>query len=495
MLFYRLSLKYPTYYCKQDNDMVYLKSVRTNRGVFEEGFLYVLEENSIITDTEKIFNTAFLILGEPQPSQIPANTAYLSSSVEVSELINTVSEILLSLQEWDCRMKDACLEQWKLIDFFALAREMLDYSFAIVDKDMQNAAQSPDYLSKFKYFKADPDKVADAETVEFFLDDEFRRRLDGMDVFVFPEGPCDDKFLCRNIIESGKNMARFQAILDHQDISPGELQLFRHIAEYAEKLYLDMIGKSFVSRKYEKLHQLIFRLLFEREHISRSNISKILALNNWERDDEYSISVLRFIDKANLPIRTRYLTRKLEETVGASCAVSESEEIVWIVNHTSCPDFSFADGADTIRDLMCKAGTSDRFSDFFEISSYYRQATSALEIGEQKSGHFWYYNFDDYKLDYLISRTTSEFYPWQVVHRGFIRLHEYDACSEMNYVESLCSYLRNQFNASAAASELFVHRSTFLRRLERIQEISGIDLSDQNDVLHVLISMKLMEYY
>jgi DNA-binding PucR family transcriptional regulator len=39
---------------------------------------------------------------------------------------------------------------------------------------------------------------------------------------------------------------------------------------------------------------------------------------------------------------------------------------------------------------------------------------------------------------------------------------------------------------------MFVHRTTFIRRLERIREISGIDLDREDNILHLLLSYKIL---
>ena len=145
-----------------------------------------------------------------------------------------------------------------------------------------------------------------------------------------------------------------------------------------------------------------------------------------------------------------------------------------------------------LRDLMCRAGTSDCFTGFTELQLFSRQANAALQIGERHNEYLWHYMFSDFKLEYLMAQITSELKPKQIVHTGLMKLMEYDRHSGMNYVESLREYIGNQFNASVSAERLFIHRSTFLRRLERIVQISGINLADQDEVLYLMISMKLI---
>ena len=53
--------------------------------------------------------------------------------------------------------------------------------------------------------------------------------------------------------------------------------------------------------------------------------------------------------------------------------------------------------------------------------------------------------------------------------------------------------MKNKFNAVQTAKELQIHRSTFLYRMERLQTLFGLDLNQQDSLLHILLSMKMLE--
>ena len=46
------------------------------------------------------------------------------------------------------------------------------------------------------------------------------------------------------------------------------------------------------------------------------------------------------------------------------------------------------------------------------------------------------------------------------------------------YYKTLECYVKCRYNAAHTAKELFIHRSTFLNRLERIKELTKLDLDD-----------------
>ena len=496
VLFYRLSQEYPIMFDRQQKSAIELNSVRIGIAKVINMAVHIVssEENSKKKYlAERYKSSAFIILGEAPDEKCAPNVAYAPEAIGIGEFTNCVLRVFNSLADWDCRLMEACLDGRDFEHFFKVSREMLDYSYAILDGEMRNVARTRDYLRKFKYFPPEPEKVADSAAEEFFLDNEFRKGLETKDVFIFPEGVCEDKFICYNIAEGDRNIARFQAILDDHNVSGGEFQLFRHISKYAERLYLHIVTAKHSKRQTDILRQLMTKLLFEGEHMPRRTISKTLSAVGWEIEDSYSVSIIRFINKADFTTRLLYLCRKLEEAIPMSCVVHDGSRIVWVINHTRSAVVYFSEYASLLRDLMCKVGTSDSFADLPEIGIYCRQAAVALEIGESKNEHLWHYYFSDYKYEYLMLQATSEFSVRQVVHAGLIKLIEYDMQNDMNYVETIKKYIGNQFNASVSANELYVHRSTFLRRLERIEQISGIDLSNQDDVLYLMLSLRLLE--
>jgi len=54
-------------------------------------------------------------------------------------------------------------------------------------------------------------------------------------------------------------------------------------------------------------------------------------------------------------------------------------------------------------------------------------------------------------------------------------------------------YLKNHLNAVQSARELYIHRSTFLYRLERIRALLDSDLTDYDELLYLMISFYLLK--
>ena len=60
-------------------------------------------------------------------------------------------------------------------------------------------------------------------------------------------------------------------------------------------------------------------------------------------------------------------------------------------------------------------------------------------------------------------------------------------------MKTLRVYLEHNLNTVQSAKALFIHRSTFLYRLERIKRILETDLEDPDELFYLNLSFRLLE--
>ena len=102
--------------------------------------------------------------------------------------------------------------------------------------------------------------------------------------------------------------------------------------------------------------------------------------------------------------------------------------------------------------------------------------------------------FSDTADEYLAECATTEFPMELVCLRSVIAMANYDREHETRYRETVEQYVKNHFNAVKTANALFIHRSTFLYRLERMKEQFGLDPDGDGDsLMHLLLSLKLLD--
>ena len=145
------------------------------------------------------------------------------------------------------------------------------------------------------------------------------------------------------------------------------------------------------------------------------------------------------------------------------------------------------------RDSLCKVGISQPFTALEQIGSAIVQATAAFEQGNVTNPTHWTYRFKDYALSWIITRAKGDISDISICHPAVITLMRYDAHHGTDLLGTLTVFVKARYNASAAATELYVARSTLLNRLERIEELTHLDLSDFDERIYLALSLRMLQ--
>ncbi len=73
------------------------------------------------------------------------------------------------------------------------------------------------------------------------------------------------------------------------------------------------------------------------------------------------------------------------------------------------------------------------------------------------------------------------------------RLVAYDRAHNADLLKTLRVYFRSNGNAAESAERLFLHRNSLLYRLQRIEQLLGINLKDPYDRLAVNLAVEFAE--
>lgn len=117
----------------------------------------------------------------------------------------------------------------------------------------------------------------------------------------------------------------------------------------------------------------------------------------------------------------------------------------------------------------------------------YVQAKTALDVGSRKKPYLWIHYFGQVALTYILEQATRRLPGTMICHEGLLELKKHDKENQTQYMETLRVYLEQHLSATQAARELFIHRSTFLYRLDRIKEILQSELDDPEEILSGIV--------
>lgn len=144
-------------------------------------------------------------------------------------------------------------------------------------------------------------------------------------------------------------------------------------------------------------------------------------------------------------------------------------------------------------DATLIGGISDPAKTLADWPMMYDQALQAMQLGERLKLTNQFVEFGSlgiYRLLYNLEEQPDVRRFTDEIMRPLI---EYDSQNRGSLVKTVEAYFDHHGNISQTAESLFVHRNTLLYRMERIQELTGLNLDHSNMRLALHLSLKLWQ--
>ncbi len=134
-----------------------------------------------------------------------------------------------------------------------------------------------------------------------------------------------------------------------------------------------------------------------------------------------------------------------------------------------------------------RCGISNVYGDLLDTPHYMTQALAALSLSPERTVFY-----EDVRYLRMLRRLKSAEYCEDLLHPGVLRLKEIDRESGTEYLETLRCYLRSGMSQTETARKLGIHRTTLIYRLRRIGELTNLDFSDAEGIVHATVSLELL---
>jgi len=123
----------------------------------------------------------------------------------------------------------------------------------------------------------------------------------------------------------------------------------------------------------------------------------------------------------------------------------------------------------------------------------YEQALQAMQLGERLKLTNQFVEFESLGIYRLLYALEEQPEVREFTDEIMQPLIEYDNHNRGSLVKTVEAYFDHHGNISQTAESLFVHRNTLLYRMERIQELTGLNLDHANMRLALHLSLKLWQ--
>lgn len=426
------------------------------------------------------------------------NYAFLIRRGTVQETVSLIEDAFFGFIEWERNFSECLLKNFSMETFLSYGKKYLHWQYFIFDRDLNSIFNSDEETFSTDEFSAFLDRKLFQALV---LDKKFHDVRNKKGVFYYFNAETG-KSICCNFTVKGEYMARLVMHLEEEEtkIHPGAEEILEIFSEYIQGAFSD--GKIALGHlSNDEAHNVLRSLAEGADTDERINF---IFGGRWrENGRTFRVSVLRFYSDENWPAQLEltlpYLATKLEKEIPDSLCAATASEIVMLTGFEKDEGEEekkfFGKLATFIRDNVCRAGISTQFEESAKLSGSVESARAALELGSVLKPHLWYYVFDDFRLEYMIRQCRQGLLGSLICHPAIEKLEKYDRKHGLELSKTLYVYLKNNLNMTAAANELFIHRTSFFHRVNRIKQLTGICLDNPDTALELLISYRIKGYH
>lgn len=502
MLFYQLQKKHKITYNHakfQDKFPLEMPMLYSGKKMKSE-YVYIANALELDNYYPILQNTSIICLGEPEFAirHKSFEMICIQEEYEFSDLFNEIIQIFKKYQDWVNQLNELTHTSQELLTIFRISEPILENPCALVDADFFYMVCTKDFFQN-EYMNEGEDRsgVPLKFVNEYRMDEDFKKLARKKGIFSVKGCYDHGEVLCHNITYKRKFFARITMRDDNHPFTAADEQHLLILSNYIQTIF-DTRSESLVfSSRSSNVHELLKTLAIQEEHVEVFDIDRILSESDWKRTDEYVVTWLEYLMPTGVGTAGPYLCYKIEQLWKGSCTIQAENGILWILNLRIYPqshDYVFLQSlAYFLRESLCKAGISNHFHDISQIANYYHQAKTALQIGSQRMPTHWYHYFRECAQTYMLKQCAAEFPPKELAHPLLLKLLSYDEENHTDYYHSLQVYIESQFNITAAAQKLFIHRTTLINRLKRIQELYPTDFDDPAVIRHFMISFALLD--
>jgi hypothetical protein len=455
---------------------------------FEDGCVYLAADaGKIAQPKRKVASVLIAAKDVPADTGKRFEAVFLVKGSAIFAVHDKIQEIYKVYDAWNSDLQ-------RILSEGSDVQAMIDASTPILGDPLilQDSNYAPIAVSKRYVGNPILDPILDSSTVPYLMQSERHEkgRYPGAPS-VIPMKLANRQALYINLFQQGK--FRYRLLMLPVSGSPrvSSPNLLEYLATSIQLAIGFVIGDD---RSSASLPHILENIVSS-EYGDPVFIEQSLAGFGWLAEHRYLVAKIH-ADISDYNNRTLHFMSDRLKSVFPEAAILEYDNNIVIVFNVDISPMAREKIepalADYLRDNNLKAGLSDMFTGFEYFREYYLEADTALELGPRAKPYSWLYRFGDAVEFFLTESCTAKLPARLVCDKRLLQLKEYDRQHNQELYNTLYVYLKNNLRSVNAAKELFIHRSTFLYRIERIREITGINPECEENQWYLLLSFKLL---
>lgn len=250
------------------------------------------------------------------------------------------------------------------------------------------------------------------------------------------------------------------------------------------------LEKTPAATKYTNiLYESILLELLDHTITNQAILIERLHAAKWKLRSKFKCAIINFGESNETYHQGDYLLENLYRYLPDDKVIIYKQDILILINYDEQKEYhkSINKIESIIKNTGLIAGISQEFESILHLSVYYEYAVKVIQLSKVLGSKKLVYRYEDLTVYDMISEKSQEELG-DMIDPFYKILNQYDLEKNSNYCDTLSVYIRNSCNITNAAKELFIHRNTMAHRLEKIQEITNVNLADGRQLMNYYLS-------
>lgn len=422
----------------------------------------------------------FLAIGEPNSDASDAlDLCVFPPDADGLSLLNFVQRLFDRLDEWNQRLKRIAESGEDCASLLEEAAGMLQNPVWLCDERGHVVARAERYYTEKN----------DTPISSYKLMEHSEGTAAGGVTFHADDG--ENALLCAVIPAGG---ARFTLVLAARErpFYGSDESVFENLTGYVRQMLSErrISARALRPNRDNDEAERVFRALLDGEPADGTAFDALERVG-WAKGERFCVLAAETRTGDFRESVVNALCDKMEETFLGCCAFGRAPVIATIFREEASEEELKRRLREFAGEKGLWIGLSATLEGFSFLPERLDQAIFSLD--EAKARNEAFVPFAAAADAYLAKAATRELPYSLICARPILEMAAYDREHGTNYLDTAERYVKNRYNAVKTASELFIHRSTFLYRLERMQAQFGLDLdAEQVSPLQLLLSFHLL---
>ncbi|MBQ8975114.1 MAG: helix-turn-helix domain-containing protein [Oscillospiraceae bacterium] len=242
----------------------------------------------------------------------------------------------------------------------------------------------------------------------------------------------------------------------------------------------------------EEIRQGILYDLIEGRVTDTSVLSDRIRWASWELKPLLRCVLIISADRNSDIDNKEYISYLMTSRISGSKVLSVPEGLLMVINYGKAGLFSALGGF--LRETAEKYGllmyASGEFSELSLVREHYDICQLMGKMVSAGGPADRLCCFDGMALE-VLAQSLDARRRRIFAQPMYLSLSQYDKRHSTEYCRTVCAFIESGCSVTAAAAKLYIHRNTMNKRLNRISEICGLDLSNGKELIHFYLTDKL----